>query len=70
MKVELDNVVLGYSPTSQRIFAGVCSKPNVWRHQIDITQSFISCVIQKYGGFVEKITDGETEWEITVKKIK
>lgn len=70
MKVELDNVVLGYSPLSERVFAGVYSKLGVWRHKVDVTQSFISCVIKKYGGFVEKITDGESEWEITVKKIK
>lgn len=70
MKVELDNVTLGYSPLSESIFAGVHSKPGVWRHKVNVTQSFIACVIQKYGGFVEKITDGESEWEITVKKIK
>lgn len=70
MKVELDNVVLGYSPASESVFAGVYSKPGVWRHQVNVTQSFIACVIHKYGGHVETITDGESEWEITVKKIK
>jgi hypothetical protein len=70
MKVELDNVKLGYSPLSESIFAGVHSKPGVWRHKVNVTQSFIACVIEKYKDSVEVVSDGVNEWEITVKKIK
>jgi hypothetical protein len=70
MKVELDNVTLGYSPMSESIFAGVHSNPGVWRHKVNVTQSFIACVIEKYKGSVEVVSDGKNEWEITVKKIK
>jgi hypothetical protein len=70
MKVELDNVNLGYSPLSGSIFAGTNIKPGVWRHKVNVTQSFIDCVIQKYEGKVETVTSGDNEWEITVKKIK
>jgi hypothetical protein len=70
MKVELDNIILGYSPLSESVFAGVPLTNGTWRHKIDVTQPFISCVIQKFGGGVTTITDGEHEWEVTVKKIK
>jgi hypothetical protein len=70
MKVELDNVVLGYSPLSESVFAGTHLRPGVWRHKVNVTQSFIFCVIEKYKDSVEVISDGENEWEITVKKIK
>lgn len=69
MKVELDNVILGYSPLSGNIFAGTNIKPGVWRHKVNVTQSFIDCVIQKWEGKTETITDDENEWEITVKRI-
>lgn len=70
MKVELDNVKLGYSPMSESIFAGVDSKPGVWRHKVNVTQSFLACVIAKWEGHTEKIVSDDSEWEITVKKIK
>lgn len=70
MKVELDNVTLGYSELSETVFAGTTIKPGVWRHKVNVTKSFLDCVIHKFEGKVEIITDGESEWEITVKKIK
>ena len=70
MKVELDNVNLGYSSLSGSVFAGTNIKPGVWRHKGNVTQSFIHCVIQKYEGKIETIASGDNEWEITVKKIK
>lgn len=70
MKVELDNVTLGYSLLSESIFAVVHSKPGVLGHKKNVTQSFIWCVIEKYKDSVEVISDGKNEWEITVKKIK
>ena len=70
MKVELDNVTLGYSSLSGSVFAGATIKQGVWRHKVNVTKSFIDCVIHKYEGKIETITDGESEWQITVKKIK
>jgi hypothetical protein len=70
MKVELDNIVLGYSPVSESVFAGIHSKPGIWRHKVNVTQTFIYCVIEKYKNTTEVVSDGESEWEITVKKIK
>lgn len=70
MKVELDNVTLGYSPLSESVFAGTNIKPGVWRHKVNVTQAFLNCVIQKWEGHREVIESGENQWEITVKKIK
>lgn len=70
MKVELDNVVLGYSPLSESVFAGIPLKDGVWRHKVNVTKSFLDCVIHKFEGKTKVITDDESEWEITVKKIK
>lgn len=70
MKVELDDVILGYSGLSDRVFAGITNSPHTWRHKVDVTQSFLACVIHKWGGTSETITHGDKEWEITVKKIK
>lgn len=70
MRVELDDVKLGYSPMSESVFAGIHSKPGVWRHKVNVTQTFIACVIEKYKNTTEVVSDGKSEWEITVKKIK
>lgn len=70
MKVELDNIKLGYSPLSESVFAGIHSKPGVWRHKVNVTQTFIFCVIEKYKDSTEIVSDGEHEYEITVKQIK
>jgi hypothetical protein len=70
MRVELDNVKLGYSPMSESVFAGVHSKPGIWRHKMNVTQSFIFCVIEKYKHHTEVVSDGEHEYEITVRQIK
>lgn len=71
MKVELDNVVLGYSPLSEKIFAGIPLKEGQWRHKVNVTNTFIHAVIAKYGGHVTTIEDNDgNKWEITVKSIK
>jgi hypothetical protein len=70
MRVELDDVKLGYSPLSESIFAGVHSKPGIWRHKVNVTESFVFCVIEKYKDSVTVVSDGKNEWEITVKKVK
>ncbi len=77
MKVELDNVTLGVSPLTETVFAGVSvplakGKPGqmVWKHKKDVTNEFISCVIEKWKGFKERIlsSDGSI-YEISVKQI-
>jgi len=70
MKVELDNVTLGYSTLSDSVFAGTNIKPGIWRHKVNVTQAFFNCVIQMWEGKKQSILDGEHEWEVTVKKIK
>jgi hypothetical protein len=70
MKVELDNIVLGYSPLSESVFAGIPLKDGAWRHKVNVTKSFIDCVIHKFEGHITTITNNESEWEIIVKKIK
>lgn len=71
MKVELDNITLGYSPLTGNIFAGISMKDGqTWRHKKEVTNSFLACVIQKWENSTERIEDGDSIWEITVKKIK
>jgi hypothetical protein len=70
MKVELDNITLGYSPMSESVFAGIHSKPGIWRHKVNVTNTFIACVIEKYKDASTIVSDGKSEYEITVKKIK
>ena len=70
MKVELDSITLGHSPISDRIFAGIPLKAGQWRHKKDVTNDFIACVISRWEGHVESISDsvGNT-YEISVKKV-
>lgn len=71
MKVELDNVTLGYSPLTGNIFAGISLKDGkTWRHKKEVTSDFLTCVIHKWEGKTEIIDAGPDKWEITVKKIK
>ena len=69
MKVELDNIILGHSPLSDTIFAGIPLKEGQWRHKVNVTNSFIACVIARWEGQTERISDGANEYEITVKKL-
>ncbi len=71
MKVELDNVTLGYSPLTGNVFAGITlQNQQQWRHKKEVTGSFVACVIHKYKHKTEVLeaVNGE-RWEITVKKI-
>jgi hypothetical protein len=70
MKVELDDIVLGCSPLTGNVFAGIPLKDGeTWRHKKEVTQSFLNCVISKWEDSSEIIQAGENKWEITVKKI-
>lgn len=70
MTVQLEKIVLGLSPITDTIFAGVTNKAgNKWLKKTDVTQSFINVAIQRWDGQIEEITDGTNTWEISVKKV-
>ena len=75
MKIELENIRLGHSSLTDKVFAGVLApckneKPLLWKHKKDVTDDFISAVIARWENQTEKITAGDNQWEITVRKIK
>lgn len=75
MKVELDNIRLGHSPLTDKVYAGIITseknkKQILWKSKQDVTNDFIYAVIGRWEGHTEKITSGDSEWEITVKKVK
>lgn len=69
MKVEIEKIRLGKSALTDNVFAGIPLKDGQWRHKIDITNDFITCVIRRWENQTEIISAGEHKWEITVKKI-
>jgi hypothetical protein len=70
MKVDIEKIRLAKSGMTDKVFAGVMSaKPNVWAHKVDVTNDFISCVIQRWENQVEVISAGKDKWEISVKKL-
>lgn len=71
MKVELERVTLGHSEITDKIFAGILNKKgNLWLKKVDVTNSFIACVVSRWENHTETITSDNNEWEIIVKKIK
>lgn len=71
MKVELDNIVLGNGGWSGKVYAGLLNKKgDMWLKKVDISQSFINTVIQKWENKTEVFDDGKAKWKITVKKLK
>ena len=75
MKVELENIRLGHSVLTDKVFAGIVAKQAkagaiLWKNKIDVTNDFIDAVIKRWENQTEKISLGENEWEVTVKKIK
>lgn len=71
MKVELDNIRLGHSSLTDKIYAGILvpSKQPSWKHKVDVTNDFITAVINRWENKSENISSGNDEWEITVKKL-
>ena len=69
--VAIENVILGHSPVSDRIFAGTPSPLNnrTWRHKVDVTQHFLACVISRWGNQSEIIESDTDKWEVTVRNI-
>ncbi len=71
MKVEIEKIVLGHSPLTDKIHAGVLNKAgNLFLHKTDVSNTFIHCVIHRWEGQKEIISAGDQQWEISVKKIK
>jgi hypothetical protein len=68
----LENIRLGHSRLSDKVYAGYMDKSNRrWTKKKDITSDFLGAVIARFEGRKETITtsDGE-EYEITVRKMK
>jgi hypothetical protein len=71
MKVELENIKLGHSSITDRIFAGITNKKgDKWLNKQDVTDTFIGAVISRWENQTETIVSGKDEWQITVKKLK
>ena len=70
-KVDLDKIILGKSDLTDTIFAGVLNKKgNMWLQKKDVTHQFLDCVIKRWENQQETISSGDSQWVITVKKIK
>ena len=74
-KVELDDLVLGVSPLTETVFAGVPDKRSLgnmplWLHKKDVTSDVLKCIIEKVGdGMVLNVGAGGEQWEISVVKL-
>lgn len=75
VKVELDDIRIAHSALTDKVYAGVIvseknKKQILWKKKCDVTNDFIHAVINRWENQTEKISSGENEWEITVKKVK
>lgn len=73
MKVELEELKMNISPLTDEVFVGITSKgnPNEWKHKVNLTNNFLSCVLQRWVGYKEEIINNEgKKYEVTVKEIK
>lgn len=71
MKIEVEQIRLGSSSLSDRVYAGTLTPSgNIWRHKVDVTNDFIGCVIARWAGQIEQIksSDGKV-YEIRVKEV-
>jgi hypothetical protein len=69
--MNLNNIRLAHSKLSDNVYVGYLSKDGkTWQKKKDITSDFLGAVIDRFSGYVEKIScnDG-SKYEITVKKI-
>jgi hypothetical protein len=73
-KVELNDLVLGVSPLTETVYAGVLDKRHrlpMWLHKVDVSSDFLRCVIEKVGeGMTLSVAAGEDTWEISVTRVK
>ncbi len=70
--MKAEQISLGVSPITNTVFAGRLNKrKSMWLEKHDVTDNFIGCVIERFGGSVEVVeSDNGSQYEITVKKIK
>jgi len=71
MARKLYDLHLGHSPLTDRVYIGTLKKDNLWDEKHDVTNEFITCVLARFGGFVETFTreDGK-KFEVTAREIK
>lgn len=72
MKVELEDLRLGISATTEECQVGIMDKnnPNLWKHKKEIHNDFLYAVVTCWAGKEQTIRQGEYEYVISVKKIK
>lgn len=72
MKVELEKLIVGIAGISRRAMVGTLNKnKTMWIHKVDIDDSFIASVIDKWLNKKEIISyEGGKSFEISVKEIK
>lgn len=72
MKVELDDIRLGISAFGNQCQVGIMDKknPNLWKHKKEIDNDFIHAVVTKWAGKKEVFTQGDYQYEVSVKKTK
>jgi hypothetical protein len=69
MKTEV--IRLGHSPLTDNVYAGrLNKKESQWLEKKDVTNDFLTCVLGRWENKVEVLSQGESQWEITVRKIK
>lgn len=67
-----ENLKLGVSPLTNRVFAGrVNKKGDMWTQKVDVTEQFLGCCLQYFqGGTENTITaDGKPVARITVERL-
>lgn len=62
--------LLWHGPLTNKIFVSRATRTGKQSgEKQDVTNEFIGCVIKRWENKVETITEGNNEWQITVKKI-
>lgn len=71
MKVELEDLRLGISAFGG-CQVGIMDKKNpmLWKHKKEIHNDFIHAVVTKFVGKTEVFTQGDYQYEVSVKKTK
>lgn len=71
MKVELEKLIVGIGGITRKAFVGILNKnKTMWLHKIDVDDSFVASVIDKWLNKKEIVTyDSGESFEISVKKL-
>lgn len=70
--MKAEQISLGVSAITETVYAGRLNKAKtMWLEKKDVTDMFIHCAIQKFGGHITEMEseDGK-KYEITVKEVK